>query len=212
MEDFNLRELDREVVAKCAEYITLSKDYSLEIVMTSYELLKDAKPQGENWLITCPFHEDWSPSMSVNFRRDMYRCFSCGNEGGMFKFIVQYSNIVLGRKTNYYAVLEEMLKKDTAMQAFVKAKTIYKDSSLITLETFKMDVFSSDNISEFPSNYIELANMLKRDRKITINNKITMIALMQKQVSPEEIYRDIYNLDATAKLSEGDYDFAKYFN
>ena len=50
-------------------------------VVSSYVKLQR---KGSNYVGVCPFHNDHSPSMSVNQPRQIYHCFSCGAGGGVF--------------------------------------------------------------------------------------------------------------------------------
>lgn len=50
-------------------------------------------PRGKNFFGVCPFHEDHSPSMSVSKEKGIYKCFSCGATGNVFKFVSDYENI-----------------------------------------------------------------------------------------------------------------------
>ncbi len=50
-------------------------------------------PKGKNLFGICPFHDDNSPSMSVSKDKQIYKCFSCGAKGNVFKFIEDYENI-----------------------------------------------------------------------------------------------------------------------
>ena len=50
-------------------------------------------PKGKNFFGVCPFHDDNNPSMSVNRDKKIYKCFSCGATGTVFKFIMDYENI-----------------------------------------------------------------------------------------------------------------------
>ncbi len=49
--------------------------------------------KGKNYFGVCPFHEDHSPSMSVSREKGIYKCFSCGATGNVFKFVSDYENI-----------------------------------------------------------------------------------------------------------------------
>lgn len=49
--------------------------------------------KGKNFFGVCPFHDDTNPSMSVSPSRQIYKCFSCGATGTVFKFIMDYENI-----------------------------------------------------------------------------------------------------------------------
>ncbi|HHW69493.1 MAG TPA: DNA primase [Tenericutes bacterium] len=50
-------------------------------------------PRGKNYFGVCPFHDDHSPSMSVSKDKQIYKCFSCGAIGNVFKFIMDYENV-----------------------------------------------------------------------------------------------------------------------
>ncbi len=50
-------------------------------------------PKGKNYFGVCPFHDDNNPSMSVNKDKKIYKCFSCGATGTVFKFVMDYENI-----------------------------------------------------------------------------------------------------------------------
>lgn len=50
-------------------------------VVSSYVKLQR---KGSNYVGVCPFHNDHSPSMSVNQPRQIYHCFSCGAGGDVF--------------------------------------------------------------------------------------------------------------------------------
>ncbi len=40
----------------------------------------------------CPFHDDKNPSLSVNLEKGVFKCFGCGEKGGVVKFIqLRYS-------------------------------------------------------------------------------------------------------------------------
>ena len=45
-------------------------------------------PKGKNYFGICPFHDDNNPSMSVSEDKQIYKCFSCGATGTVFKFIM----------------------------------------------------------------------------------------------------------------------------
>ncbi|MBW1991840.1 MAG: DNA primase, partial [Deltaproteobacteria bacterium] len=39
-----------------------------------------------NHLALCPFHHDTKPSLSVNLRTGLFRCFACDAKGDVFDF------------------------------------------------------------------------------------------------------------------------------
>ena len=50
------------------------------------------KKQGRNLFGLCPFHDERTPSFSVNEDKQIYHCFSCGRGGNVFSFIMDIDN------------------------------------------------------------------------------------------------------------------------
>jgi DNA primase catalytic core len=44
---------------------------------------------GKDYKGLCPFHEDRSPSFYVSPSKQIYKCFSCGASGDVFKFLME---------------------------------------------------------------------------------------------------------------------------
>ena len=49
--------------------------------------------KGRNLFGLCPFHNENSPSFSVNPERQIYHCFGCGVGGNVFKFIQEIDRV-----------------------------------------------------------------------------------------------------------------------
>ena len=72
------------------------------------EIIGDYIPltqKGKNFFGICPFHQDHSPSMSVSREKQMFKCFSCGAAGNVFKFVSDYENI------SYVEAIEKVAAK-----------------------------------------------------------------------------------------------------
>ncbi|MGM0632058.1 MAG: DNA primase [Pseudomonadota bacterium] len=48
---------------------------------------------GKNWSALCPFHQEKSPSFSVEPDKQFYYCFGCGAGGNALGFIMEYDNL-----------------------------------------------------------------------------------------------------------------------
>src|SRR3954466_4769748 len=59
-------------------------------VIGSYFPLKRA---GATYKALCPFHQEKSPSFTVNPHRQIFKCFGCGAGGGVFRFVMDYEHI-----------------------------------------------------------------------------------------------------------------------
>ena len=47
----------------------------------------DLRRAGERHTGLCPFHEERTPSFSVDAREKLYHCFGCGVGGDVIKFV-----------------------------------------------------------------------------------------------------------------------------
>ena len=51
------------------------------------------KKSGKNYMGLCPFHNEKSPSFSVNADKQFYHCFGCGAGGDSIKFLMDYEHV-----------------------------------------------------------------------------------------------------------------------
>jgi len=51
------------------------------------------KKQGKNWHACCPFHNEKSPSFTVNGEKQFYHCFGCGAHGNAIDFLMNYDKL-----------------------------------------------------------------------------------------------------------------------
>lgn len=51
------------------------------------------KKKGANWMGCCPFHQEKTPSFSVNPSKGFYKCFGCGKGGSAFNFVMEIEGL-----------------------------------------------------------------------------------------------------------------------
>ena len=85
--------------------------------------------EGQSYKGICPFHNDHSPSLTVNPAKGIYKCFSCGASGDVIGFLEEYLSIsfpeaveILAKKHgieipkyNFIPQNEELQKKRESM-------------------------------------------------------------------------------------------------
>ncbi len=78
---------------------------------------------GANYKGLCPFHNERTPSFSVNRARNICKCFSCGKGGSPVNFIMEHEQLsyqealrYLARKYNIEIVEKELTDEERAAQ------------------------------------------------------------------------------------------------
>lgn len=51
------------------------------------------KKRGANWMACCPFHQEKTPSFSVNPAKGFFKCFGCGKGGNVFTFLMEIEGL-----------------------------------------------------------------------------------------------------------------------
>jgi DNA primase len=73
--------------------VALISGDSLERVKQAVDIVEvisahtDLRRQGARWVGLCPFHEERTPSFSVDAQEKLYHCFGCGVGGDTIKFV-----------------------------------------------------------------------------------------------------------------------------
>jgi DNA primase len=51
------------------------------------------KKKGTNWMACCPFHQEKTPSFSVNPSKNIFYCFGCSKGGSVFNFVMELEGL-----------------------------------------------------------------------------------------------------------------------
>lgn len=86
------------------------------------------KKRGSNLWGNCPFHNEKTPSFSVNPARNIFKCFGCGKAGDSAKFLMEHEHYSYAEALRYLAkkynikIEEKELTADEIMQQQVREK------------------------------------------------------------------------------------------
>ncbi|CAL4318434.1 DNA primase [Buchnera aphidicola] len=112
----------------------------VELINTRIKLKKN----GKNYQAHCPFHNDKTPSFTVNYEKQFYYCFGCSAHGNAIDFLIKYDNI------NFVESIEELATIHGVEIPFEKKNRIEKNDYLkkqrLYLLMEKMSYFYQKNI------------------------------------------------------------------
>ena len=75
---------------------------AIDLVDMVSEVTK-VKKSGRGYMAVCPFHEEKTPSMSVDRARGLYHCFGCGKGGDVFDFVRETRGVEFGEALDMLA-------------------------------------------------------------------------------------------------------------
>ena len=94
------------------------------------------KKHGNNYTACCPFHQEKTPSFSVNQERQFYYCFGCGAGGNAIGFIMDFDKVD-------FPIAVETLAKDAGLE--VPHEESRNQQRKTRIDTSLYDVLSDAN-------------------------------------------------------------------
>lgn len=75
------------------------------------------RKNGDNYLALCPFHNEKTPSFVASRKKQIFKCFGCGESGNVISFIMKYKNLNFVESVKFLAskvgiLIEDDLKKN----------------------------------------------------------------------------------------------------
>lgn len=147
----------------------------------------------------CPFHTDKTPSMSVNDKKGVFKCFSCGRGGKYFDFVYQYNKIILGYKksprefANFLIQKDKRIRKKYNIESLEK-KVEFSDKTIqYMLEVKKL---ANNNRRKLAKNILtenskdELSKRLELEKKIKNIRDIDEVMLLFSEIQKGKIEID----------------------
>lgn len=102
--------------------------------------------KGQNFWGCCPFHNEKTPSFSVNEERGRYHCFGCGEDGDIISFTMKSNNM------DFMAAIKELAQQAGIKMPDYKPKSneerareeSYVDITTAASKTYQQKLFESD--------------------------------------------------------------------
>ena len=157
----------------------------IEEVVGEYVTLKRA---GANYKGLCPFHDDKSPSMSVSPSKGIFKCFSCGEGGNIFHFIMQH----------------EGLSYPLAIKFLAERYNIEIEEGQINVDELQEEARVKDGVFaclEFAKNHFYERLNSSQDGKIIFKPYLTERGIHQQTI--DEFYIGLSGLKKDHLLHEG---------
>jgi DNA primase len=73
-----LDEFEKDEVKKGVDIVSLFSSFGVHL-----------EKKGKSWMGRCPWHEDSTPSLSVDQEKGLYNCFGCGESGDAFDLVMK---------------------------------------------------------------------------------------------------------------------------
>jgi len=102
-------------------------------VLDHYDLTPE-KPGTKQVKINCPFHEDATPSCSINIERGIFKCFGCNESGNVLDFIANMEGITDNQAYKAAVIALDIIGEDpAAYQKPQSGRTAPKDKKKATV-------------------------------------------------------------------------------
>ncbi len=168
-----------------------------------------------NKQVCCPLHDDSTPSFSVNFATNEWKCFGCPDGGHYIDIWQKLTNKRTGSNYTIYSAVDNILKQNPEICAMLGFNTIYQsydeefdlfkqaaskqsgetETDLAVDPTYK---FNFDEVLREPENvkYVStetLEKVMHKLKNADINTVVDFIADCEIGVSDEKLIAKYYH-------------------
>lgn len=104
-----LEEFEKDSIKTTVDIVTLFSDFGVKL-----------EKKGSNYMGCCPWHDDKTPSLSVDKTKGLYNCFGCGESGDIFNLVMKMKGVDFKQASLYLKghpiVLVEQSKKELKIE------------------------------------------------------------------------------------------------
>ncbi len=138
----------------------------------------------------CPFHDDHSPSFSVQKDKQIYKCFSCGESGNVITFVQKYNGITFTEALKMLADRAGIpLNVSTTRKINTKYEKLYEINDTVN-KYFKANLLSNEGIKAIK--YLEDRDISKdiiNEFNIGLSTSNKLSNILSKKYSYEELVK-----------------------
>jgi len=80
------------------------------------------RKRGQNYVALCPFHQEKTPSFSVNESRQIFKCFGCGEGGDAFAFVQKVETLTFPEAIRFLAERQGIPLPDSGAETSQEGK------------------------------------------------------------------------------------------
>lgn len=138
----------------------------------------------------CPFHDDHSPSFSVQKDKQIYKCFSCGESGNVITFVQKYNGITFTEALKMLADRAGIpLNVSTTRKINTKYEKLYEINDTVN-KYFKANLLSNEGVKAIK--YLEDRNISKdiiNEFNIGLSTSNKLSNILSKKYSYDELVK-----------------------
>lgn len=151
----------------------------------------------------CPFHDDHSPSFSVQPDKQIYKCFSCGESGNVITFVQKYNGITFVEALKMLADRANIkVDINTTKKVNTKYEKLYEINDTVN-KYFKANLLSTEGIKA--TKYLE-ERKIPKDIINEFNIGLSTTNKLSTILSKKYGYDDLVKLDIIKEINGRYYD------
>ena len=167
-------------MARIPEHIieTIRETSDIYDIVSEYVVLKK---RGTNFFGLCPFHDEKTPSFSININKQIYKCFGCHKGGGTINFIMDVERLdfvdalkFLGNKYNINVEIEhnsksskdlfnQLYKINELANDYYKSKINDEVKNILAERNISQSSIETFNIGLSTNKYDDVLNIIRKE-------------------------------------------------
>lgn len=122
------------------QYVIDDLKVRADLVRIIQPYAQDLKKKGANWMACCPFHQEKTPSFSVNPSKGFYKCFGCGKGGTAFNFLMEMEGLNFPEAVKRVAEISGyMLPELEDDESFARSKKAREEKKLLAEQILELN-------------------------------------------------------------------------